>query len=767
MAEVCQVLFETWPIDLGIDSMMAELIYKQEGEQKATPSRLEPGLIRVTERVFVAKGYSISNIIYVVTETGVVAIDTGESVLAARRSLEEFRKHCDLPITYIIYTHFHGDHIRGAQAICGEATRIIAHRSLPDELASVRLLLPYRTRVDSLQFGLTLERRQRAVSHGKSGRNGYIPPNILFDSEYRFEEGGVCFEVHHAPGESRDHAIVWLPEERIAFSADLFYDSFPMLSNPMKPDRPVQSWANSLDRIRALGPEHLVPSHGVPLSGTSEIAAALTNYAGAIRSVHDQTVDLINRGLTLEQIKRQVSLPAHLRELSYLQPKYGSIEWAVNGIFRQYTGWYDLNPAHLDPVSTDKLNQALIRAAGGVNPILRQVRKALNNGDDRLALDLTDIVLDARPRNRSALNLRTRALKSLASVSTNRVAQNLYRTAARSMERRLANQNEPQIAIPTPPAHPLRAFQQPVFILAAPRSFTSVVCAMLGQHPQMYGMPELHLFKSETMVEWFELCRREPFPRAHGMLRAVAQLFFGGQTEETIDAARQWLNARSHFTSGQLLMALAQKVHPAIVIEKSPSSSYEQESFARVCRMFPGARFIHLVRHPKGQGESVMNYMKIREQYGPIPSSHWLRNLAWNSQDSNNGSEPDPQFSWYALNQSLRGFLESVPEAQQRTIRGEDVLADPSQALLPILDWLGIRQDVEAIERMKHPEHSPYACIGPKGAEYGNDRLFLEKPELRVQRAKEQSLDGPVSWRTNGAGLVPEVIEFARQFGYQ
>jgi len=77
-----------------------------------------------------------------------------------------------------------------------------------------------------------------------------------------------------------------------------------------------------------------------------------------------------------------------------------------------------------------------------------------------------------------------------------------------------------------------------------------------------------------------------------------------------------------------------------------------------------------------------------------------------------------------------------------------------------------MRQDDEALERMKHPEHSPYACIGPKGAEYGNDRLFLEKPELREGSVRLQTLDGPVSWRTDGAVLAPEVIKLARQFGY-
>src|SRR6266853_4742712 len=143
---------------------MVELISKEQLEQNPTPAHQGPGLIRVLDRVFVARGYSISNIIFIVTETSVVAIDSGESMASARRALAEFRKYCDLPISYIIYTHFHGDHIRGARAICGETTRIIANRRLPEELATVRLLLPYRARVDTLQFGLALKKSERAVS---------------------------------------------------------------------------------------------------------------------------------------------------------------------------------------------------------------------------------------------------------------------------------------------------------------------------------------------------------------------------------------------------------------------------------------------------------------------------------------------------------------------------------------------------------------------------------------------------------------------------
>jgi hypothetical protein len=283
----------------------------------------------------------------------------------------------------------------------------------------------------------------------------------------------------------------------------------------------------------------------------------------------------------------------------------------------------------------------------------------------------------------------------------------------------------------------------------------------------MYGMPELHLFRCSTMAEWFELCRREPFPRAHGMLRAVAQLYFGEQTEETIPLARRWLRARSHLTTGQLLRALSVKVYPATIVEKSPSAADDRDSFARAYRLFPGARFIHLVRHPKGHGASVMKYIGIRERHGPIPNTHWLLRMAWwNGRGQSGETQPDPQHAWYALNRGICEFLRTVPVAQRLTVRGEDLLGNPEEAFLPVVQWLGVRSDHAALERIKHPEDSPYAFLGPEGAEYGNDRLFLEEPALHSRPLSAHRLEGPLDWRIDRGPLAPHVVELARQLGY-
>jgi hypothetical protein len=312
----------------------------------------------------------------------------------------------------------------------------------------------------------------------------------------------------------------------------------------------------------------------------------------------------------------------------------------------------------------------------------------------------------------------------------------------------------------------------PLFILAPPRSFTSVVGTMLGQHPQLHGLPEVHLFSDELIAEWWHRVARSTYPMADGLLRAVAQLCFGEQTETTVKKANGWLRRRSHFSTGLILEMLAAKAHPLILVDKSPSTVHRVEWMQRVYNFFPQAKFIHLLRHPRGHGESVMKYINDRVQYGPVP--RWLLYLASfpnpfsGADETRHGAHVvDPQRGWYVLNTNICQFLKSVPDEQKMQIRGEDLLTNPDQGLRRIADWLGLRTDDKAIKEMKHPEHSPYACYGPPGARYGNDAFFLKSPELRPSRAEPQTLDGPLSWRDDGYGFVPEVKELAQQFGYQ
>ena len=234
----------------------------------------------------------------------------------------------------------------------------------------------------------------------------------------------------------------------------------------------------------------------------------------------------------------------------------------------------------------------------------------------------------------------------------------------------------------------------PVFILAPPCTFSWAVCAMLGQHPQMYALPELHLFTAETVGAWRELGSKESFEMDHGLVRAVAELYFGGQTDRAASRARGWIRRRSNFTTGLLLEAIADRLKPLIPLEKSPSIVYSPEALQRVLEMFPTARFLHLVSHPRLYGESVVQ--TLRELAGglSLPPSHWLAQLASyrapGVEHVSDGGITDPQTGWYALNISIVSFLSSLPDEQRKTIRGEDLVTDANEGLCSVAAWFRV-----------------------------------------------------------------------------
>jgi hypothetical protein len=311
----------------------------------------------------------------------------------------------------------------------------------------------------------------------------------------------------------------------------------------------------------------------------------------------------------------------------------------------------------------------------------------------------------------------------------------------------------------------------PIFILAPPRSFSTVVCAMLGQHPQLYGLPEIHLFGAETAAEFLNQCEAATFPMIDGLVRAVAQLCFARQTDDTVARARGWLTRRSHYSTGLVFEALARRAYPLALVEKSPSVVYNVEFLRRVRRMFPNARYIHLLRHPLGQGRSVLKYIEERAKHGPMAPTHWLLQLAsypyrFEGEPEEISSPLDPQRGWYALNANICEFLSTVPAEYWTRIRGEQLLMDPDTSLPAVAEWLGVRHDRQAIDEMKHPERSPYACYGPRSAPYGNDRLFLDSPALRPERAAPLSLDDPLPWIPERT-LHPRVSALARELGYE
>ena len=296
----------------------------------------------------------------------------------------------------------------------------------------------------------------------------------------------------------------------------------------------------------------------------------------------------------------------------------------------------------------------------------------------------------------------------------------------------------------------------PIFILASQRSFTSLFCAMIGQHPAVYGVPEINLFCKGTVSDLMRYAVGERQYMIHGLWRAVAQLYGGEQTLETVEMARRWLNARTRMTTGELYTDLCQRVAPLCVTDKSPAYAKNARAMRRMRSTFPHARYIYMTRHPKDQGKSVMGAPQAMATL-----------FASDSVDYE--TQPptiDPQFVWYETQRKILDFLDTIPPAQQFQIRGELLVSDPKTHLAEICRWLGLAWNDDIYAQMLRTEDSPYASMGPFGCQWGNNPGFQKSPVFRQSPIKDTPLEGPLAWRKDKKPFRPEILELAKKLGY-
>jgi len=387
---------------------------------------------KVTDHIYMASGFG--NTFLVTTDDGNVIIDTSLVTQAAKHHGQLKNIH-PAPTRYIIFTHAHEDHTGGAGRWKEEGTEIIAQRDFVEHRKYQDRLAIFFAHRNAAQFGFDAK---RLVDAARVHRNP-IQPTILFDEEYKFEQGGVKFELFHTPGETPEHLTVWLPQSKAAFVGDNFYDSFPNLYT-LRGTRPrwALEYIDSINKVIALEPEILLPSHGDPLQGKEKIKAALTKYRDAIQYVHDETVKGMNAGHDVYRIMRDVKLPPELD----VGDAYGKVSWSVRGIYDGYVGWFDGDVASMYEEAPSEAELELVKMSGGVEPVAKRALALVEEGQPVRGLRLAQIAILAEPGNRSASHARAVALKSLLEKTRNSNERGWLQSALRHAEEHISDQKK-------------------------------------------------------------------------------------------------------------------------------------------------------------------------------------------------------------------------------------------------------------------------------------------------------------------------------------
>ena len=403
-------------------------------------------VIKVTEGVHVAVGYALANAILIEGENSNIIIDTTGTIETAKEVKDLFDAINSNPIEAIIYTHNHADHTYGATVFAEDSNpEIYAHDSTAEYLSRViGILRPIISARSNRMFGNALPKDEVEnngigpfLEIGRDGRRpGLLYPTKTFTDAMKVEVGGIEIELFHAPGETNDQIFAWLPGKKALFPGDNFYKTFPNLYTIRgTPYRDLAGWVNSIDMMRYLEPEFLVPSHTRPLEGKEKINNLLTTYRDAIQFVHDQTVRLMNLGYGPDEIAEQLVLPKHLADSPYLKEFYGSPAWSAKNVFSGYLGWFDGNPSTLKPLPKKEEAENFIKLVGDWNNLFLIAEQSYMEGRFQWALQLTDYLLRVKPNDEKTEILRQSCLIALGYKESNPNSRYYYLSSAAQLDK--------------------------------------------------------------------------------------------------------------------------------------------------------------------------------------------------------------------------------------------------------------------------------------------------------------------------------------------
>ena len=402
-------------------------------------------IVKVTDSVYTAVGFHGANTSMIVGTDGIIIVDTLMGPTSAANALKALRQYSDKPVKAIIYTHSHGDHTGGASAFATEGDpTIIAMQNFGSAHGVDKALTPIMLLRGARQFGRTLQPPEATnrglapagtIDHDRG--KGYLPPTDLVTGDvYKTTIAGVDIELHAGPGETDDALFVWLPAEKVLFTGDNFYHSFPNLYAIRGTGyRNVLNWSDSVAKMASFEPDFLVPGHTMPIRSGEEAIGALRDYSDAIRSVYDQTVSGINQGKSPDLIAHEVKLPEHLQDKPYLVEFYGTVPHASRAIYAGLLGWYDGNPTTLNPLHPKFEAEKMAKLAGGTRKLTKKMLRALEDEEFQWALEMSDHLkwLDDGDRQ-LARDTKIKALRGLAAREYNAPNRNYYLPYANELE---------------------------------------------------------------------------------------------------------------------------------------------------------------------------------------------------------------------------------------------------------------------------------------------------------------------------------------------
>jgi alkyl sulfatase BDS1-like metallo-beta-lactamase superfamily hydrolase len=430
------------------------------------------GLFEVCEGIYQVRGYDLTNLTLIETESGGwIIFDPLMSLECTEAAMKLVEENLGKrPVMAIVMSHPHADHFGGIRGVVREEEVADRALSIEEQISSgkVPIIVPEgftehavsenlfagtaMARRAAYQYGVFLEKGVKdslAMGIGLAQSTGtltfILPTHEIKETGEKIVVDGVEMIFQMTPGtEAPAEMNTYFPQFKALWMAEnctgTLHNLYTLRGAQV---RDGNAWAKYiLEAITLYGSETEVTfqSHNWPHWGNDVVIRYMEDTAAVYKFIHDQTLMYINLGYTSDEISSMIRLPEYFEKVWYTRQYYGTVAHNSKAVYQKYMGWYDANPVHLNPLDPSERARKFVEYLGDTDRVLEMAYSDFLAGEYQWVAEITNILVFADPQNTAARYLCADALEQLGYQSESGTWRNAYLTAA--LELRMGNSKD-------------------------------------------------------------------------------------------------------------------------------------------------------------------------------------------------------------------------------------------------------------------------------------------------------------------------------------
>ncbi len=412
------------------------------------------GLFQVDKNIYQLRGFDLANTTLIKGQSGWIVVDPLTTLETTQSAMAFAEQHLGkINLSAIIFTHSHIDHFGGVLSLINgqqaeeKGIPIIAPSGFMHEAVSENIVAgPAMMRRGAYMMGNALDRS--ATGHvdtglGKQvifGSTSILQPTLVIDRpQVNMTIDGVDIEFFNMPNsEAPAELTFYLPQWKAFCGAEILsHVMHNVLTLRGAKVRDALLWSDyigqSIDRLDKV--EIFFNSHHWPTWGHDRIITQMQQQQDMYKFIHDQTLRLANIGYTPREIAERLKLPESLAGNFHIRGYYGTLSHNSKAVYQHYFGWYDGNPAHLNPLPPVQSAIRYVEFMGGADTLLEKAAVYQAKGEYRWVGEVLNHLVFAEPDNIAAREMLAEAYRQMAYQAESGPWRDIYLSAANELIR--------------------------------------------------------------------------------------------------------------------------------------------------------------------------------------------------------------------------------------------------------------------------------------------------------------------------------------------